>query len=102
MSSLDLRLGYKFGGNIVKFEPYIGIGGSTATLTLENASTYAKSKTSAGFLQFSPGAKLTIGSSNVRGFIDVTVPSVISKSAEYDAIGCKPTTITKVGLSFAF
>lgn len=102
LSSLDLRLGYKFGGNIVKFEPYVGIGGSTIALTLENTSTYAKSKTSAGFLQFTPGAKLSIGSSNVRGFIDVTVPSVISKNAEYDAIGYKPTAITKLGLSFAF
>ena len=95
MQSVDLKIGYKLGGNIVKFEPYVGIGrGNMSFVETDYAST--------SYTQFTPGAKLSIGSSKVRGYLDVAKPSVISKDENYDSFGYTPGAIAKIGLSFAF
>ena len=89
IKSVDLRLGYQLGGDVFKFEPYVGIG--KASMTVNDVST--------SFTQFAPGAKLSLGSSQVRAFLDVTVPSDISsKKAEQ----VKLNAIARFGLSFAF
>ncbi len=89
IKSVDLRLGYQLGGDVFKFEPYVGIG--KTSMTVNNVST--------SFTQFAPGAKLSLGSSQVRVFLDVTVPSDISsKKAEQ----VKLNAIARFGLSFAF
>jgi len=94
IQGVDFRLGYKLGGSIVKFEPYVGIGATTITMG-DLSETYT---------QFAPGAKLSIGSQSVRVYIDVAVPSKISKDSPSNKISpyYKTGTIARLGLSFAF
>lgn len=89
MKTVDLRLGYQLGGDIFKFEPYVGIGKGSLTVNGESQS----------FTQFAPGAKLSLGSQQVRVFLDVTMPKDISSSKESQV---KLNTIARLGLSFAF
>jgi len=89
IKSVDLRLGYQLGGDIFKFEPYVGIG--KGSLTVDGTST--------SFTQFAPGAKFSLGSQQVRVFLDVTVPRDISSKKD-DQV--KLNAIARLGLSFAF
>jgi hypothetical protein len=95
MQSVDLKIGYKLGGDIFKFEPYVGIGRGAMSFT-------GADESSTSYTQFTPGAKLSIGSSKVRGYLDVAKPSVVSKDENYDWLGYTPGAIAKIGLSFAF
>lgn len=89
MKTVDLRLGYQLGGDIFKFEPYVGLGKGSLTVNGESQS----------FTQFAPGAKLSLGSQQVRVFLDITMPKDISSKKE-DQV--KLNTIARLGLSFAF
>ena len=89
MKSVDLRLGYQLGGDIFKFEPYVGLGKGSLTFN----------GTSNSFTQFAPGAKLSLGSKQVRVFLDVTMPKDISSKQDNQV---KLNTVAKIGLSFAF
>ena len=104
MQSVDFKLGYKFGGNIVKFEPYVGIGRTSASISRDTNHTnyYYFKDSSTSFTQFTPGARLSIGSSSVRTYLDIATPYVISKEKNYDEFGYEQGTIAKIGLSFAF
>ena len=89
MKTVDFRLGYQLGGDVFKFEPYVGIGKGSLTIDSESSS----------FTQFAPGAKLSLGSKQARVFLDVTVPKDIS-SNQYNPVKLNP--VTRLGLSFAF
>ena len=89
MKTVDLRFGYQLGGDIFKFEPYVGIGKGSLTFN----------GTSNSFTQFAPGAKLSLGSQQVRVFLDVTMPKDISSKQDNQV---KLNTVARFGLSFAF